>query len=100
MIVFIYITFECLNLYLKYDSTLKCGEDTNNYKKYAAMMEKIKKIPYGESDYGKIIRENMYYIDKTRFIHEIERLPNYLFLIRPRSFGKSLWINLLQYGLL
>jgi len=38
--------------------------------------------------YGKIIRKNMYYIDKTRFIHELEKLPNYLFLIRPRRFGK------------
>jgi hypothetical protein len=26
----------------------------------------IKKIPYGESDYGKIIQNNMLYIDKTK----------------------------------
>jgi len=61
------------------------------------MKQQIKKIPYGEADYGKLIRKNMYYIDKTRFIHELENLPNYLFLIRPRRFGKTLWINLLQY---
>jgi len=61
------------------------------------MIQPIKKIPYGESDYGKIINENMYYVDKTRFIHEIEKLPNYIFLIRPRRFEKSLLINLLQY---
>jgi hypothetical protein len=57
----------------------------------------IKKIPYGDSDYGKIIEQNKLYIDKTRFIHELESLPDYIFLIRPRRFGKSLWINLLQY---
>ena len=57
----------------------------------------IKKIPYGESDFGKIIKSNMYYVDKTKYIHELEALPNYIFLIRPRRFGKSLWINLLQY---
>ncbi|MBF0452355.1 MAG: AAA family ATPase, partial [Candidatus Magnetomorum sp.] len=57
----------------------------------------IKKIPYGDADYGKIIRKNKYYIDKTRFIDELEALSDYIFLIRPRRFGKSLWINLLQY---
>jgi hypothetical protein len=57
----------------------------------------IKKIPYGDSDYGKIIEQNKLYVDKTRFIHELESLPDYIFLIRPRRFGKSLWINLLQY---
>ncbi|KPA10949.1 hypothetical protein MHK_008824, partial [Candidatus Magnetomorum sp. HK-1] len=54
----------------------------------------IKKIPYGDADFGKIILENMYYVDKTRFIQELENLSNYTFLIRPRRFGKSLWINL------
>ena len=57
----------------------------------------IKKIPYGDSDFGKIIKNNMYYVDKTKYIHELEAFSNYIFLIRPRRFGKSLWINLLQY---
>ncbi len=57
----------------------------------------IKKIPYGDADYGKIIRKNKYYIDKTRFIDQLEALSDYIFLLRPRRFGKSLWINLLQY---
>jgi len=57
----------------------------------------IKKIPYGEADFGKIIKSNMLYIDKTKYIHELENLSNYIFIIRPRRFGKSLWINLLQY---
>ena len=29
---------------------------------------KIKKIPFGDSDFGKIIQQNMLYVDKTRFI--------------------------------
>jgi hypothetical protein len=57
----------------------------------------IKKITYGDSDFGKIIEQNKLYVDKTRFIHELESLPDYIFLIRPRRFGKSFWINLLQY---
>ncbi|KPA13663.1 ATPase AAA [Candidatus Magnetomorum sp. HK-1] len=57
----------------------------------------VKKIPYGDADFGKIIRNNMYYVDKTKFIRELEKFSNYIFLIRPRRFGKSLWINLLQY---
>jgi hypothetical protein len=57
----------------------------------------IKKIPYGDADFGKIIQQNKLYIDKTKFIHELESLADYIFIIRPRRFGKSLWINLLQY---
>ena len=57
----------------------------------------IKKIPYGDADFGKIIENNMLYIDKTKYIHTLEELSNYIFIIRPRRFGKSLWINLLQY---
>jgi hypothetical protein len=57
----------------------------------------IKKIPYGDADFGKIIQQNKLYVDKTRFIHDLESLSDYIFIIRPRRFGKSLWINLLQY---
>jgi hypothetical protein len=55
-----------------------------------------KKIPYGISDYARIIKENYYYVDKTRFIETLEVAPPFLFLIRPRRFGKSLWLNLLK----
>ncbi|MBF0452664.1 MAG: AAA family ATPase [Candidatus Magnetomorum sp.] len=57
----------------------------------------IKNIPYGDADFGKIILENKLYVDKTKFIITLEALSDYIFLIRPRRFGKSLWINLLQY---
>jgi len=52
-----------------------------------------KKIPYGISDYAEIAKHNFYYVDKTRFIETVEDAPRFLFLIRPRRFGKSLWLN-------
>ena len=58
--------------------------------------EKIKRIPYGISDFGMIGKEDYYYIDKTSFIKEIENTSRYLFFIRPRRFGKSLWLSLLE----
>ncbi len=45
-------------------------------------MKDAKKIPYGVSDFEAIQKENFYYVDKTRFIEEIERAPKYLFLYR------------------
>ena len=56
----------------------------------------IKRIPYGISDFRRFSREDYYYVDKTRFIGEIEKCPNFLFLIRPRRFGKSLWLSMLE----
>lgn len=55
-----------------------------------------KKIPYGISDYAEIIKSNFYYVDKTHFIEQVEAAPRFLFLIRPRRFGKSLWLNLMK----
>lgn len=57
---------------------------------------KIKRIPYGVADYVRIQRNNMYYIDKTHFIPLLEEAPYYLFFIRPRRFGKTLWVTLLE----
>ena len=57
-------------------------------------MQKIKRIPYGKSDFEAIHCENRYYIDKTMFIPEIEK-TDYIFLIRPRRFGKSLFLSML-----
>ena len=59
-------------------------------------MEKCRKIPYGISSYGTIRREGYYYVDKTRFIPKLEDAGRFLFLIRPRRFGKSLLISTLH----
>ncbi|MEM7127790.1 MAG: AAA family ATPase [Chloroflexota bacterium] len=57
----------------------------------------IKRIPYGVADYRRLQEDNNYYVDKTHFIPLIEDAPYYLFCIRPRRFGKSLWLSLLQH---
>lgn len=57
----------------------------------------LKRIPYGLADYRRMRQDNSYYVDKTRFIPLIEAQPYFLFLIRPRRFGKSLWLSVLQH---
>ena len=59
-------------------------------------MEEIKRIPYGVSSFVEVVEQNQYYVDKTMYLPLLERQPNYLFLIRPRRFGKSLTLNLLR----
>ncbi|MCP4689498.1 MAG: AAA family ATPase [Desulfobacterales bacterium] len=59
-------------------------------------MDEIKKIPYGLSTYRRIRRENYYYVDKTRYIPIIESADAFLFLIRPRRFGKSSLLSVLE----
>ena len=56
----------------------------------------MKALPYGISDFPRVMREDYYYVDKTRFIEMLERQPPYLFLIRPRRFGKSLFLVMLE----
>ena len=59
------------------------------------MADIIKKIPYGISDFEKIQLKNKYLVDKTRFIRTLED-HEYVFFIRPRRFGKSLWLSILE----
>jgi hypothetical protein len=57
----------------------------------------MKKVLYGDSNFPYMIRENGYYVDKTRYIEELERLgANYLMFLRPRRFGKSMLISMLE----
>ena len=55
------------------------------------------RIPYGISNYGKVVEEGFYYVDKTPFIPLLEKAGDYLFLLRPRRFGKSLWMSTLEF---
>lgn len=57
---------------------------------------KIKKIPYGVSDYDKIVTGNYYYVDKTPYLKIVEEVGDYLFFIRPRRFGKSLFLAMME----
>lgn len=58
---------------------------------------KVKRIPYGIGDYRRLREANAYYVDKTQFIPLLEEAAFYLFLIRPRRFGKTLWLSVLQH---
>jgi hypothetical protein len=58
--------------------------------------ESIKDIPYGISDYELIRTENYYYVDKTPYLKNLTKAGRYLFFIRPRRFGKSLFISLME----
>ena len=56
-----------------------------------------KRIPYGMMNFAVIRRDDCYYVDKTRFIPMIEEADKFFFFIRPRRFGKSLTVNMLQH---
>lgn len=56
-----------------------------------------KRIPYGMMNFAVIRREDYYYVDKTHYIPLIEQADRFFFFIRPRRFGKSLTLNVLQH---
>ena len=59
--------------------------------------ENIKRLPYGNTNFESVISENYAYVDKTRFIELLESESNKSqFFIRPRKFGKSLFITMLS----
>ncbi|MDR1765239.1 MAG: AAA family ATPase [Lachnospiraceae bacterium] len=61
------------------------------------MKDSYKMIPYGISNYKTIATKNYAYIDKTRYIEQLERVgAPYLFFLRPRRFGKSLFTSVLN----
>ncbi|MCP5497476.1 MAG: AAA family ATPase [Leptospiraceae bacterium] len=53
------------------------------------------KIAYGEASFENLISDGSIYIDKTRFIPMMENHKKFFF-IRPRRFGKSLWLSVLH----
>ena len=59
-------------------------------------MGQYKLLPYGISDYAQVKREGKYMVDKTMYLERMERTGNFLFLIRPRRFGKSLFLSMME----
>ena len=59
-------------------------------------MNEIKQIPYGVADFVSVREQNLYYVDKTMYLKELEAQPRNLFFIRPRRFGKSLFISMMR----
>ena len=56
----------------------------------------FKLIPYGIANFKQVRQENKYLVDKTMYFERMERAGNFLFLVRPRRFGKSLFLNMLE----
>jgi len=57
----------------------------------------MKKIPYGLSNFKLLKEEDYFFIDKTKYIETLENYSNrYLMFLRPRRFGKSLFIAILE----
>lgn len=55
----------------------------------------IKRPPIGMSDFRMVRNNNKYYVDKTMYIPQLEKISNFLFLIRPRRFGKSIFLSMI-----
>ena len=57
----------------------------------------MKKLPYGISDYERLMENDYDYIDKTMYIEKIEKLAEpYIMYLRPRKFGKTLFTSTLE----
>ncbi|MBK1654210.1 AAA family ATPase [Allochromatium vinosum] len=54
------------------------------------------RIPYGVADFIKLRRGHEYYVDKTHYLPLLEEAGRFLFLIRPRRFGKSLLQSMME----
>ena len=53
-------------------------------------------IPYGVSDFRRIRNERYYYVDKTQYLAQMEARDSFIFFVRPRRFGKSLFISMME----
>ena len=59
-------------------------------------MEETKRYPVGIQTFSRIIRENYIYVDKTDLVWELAHYATYIFMSRPRRFGKSLLTTTLE----
>ncbi|MDX2249207.1 MAG: AAA family ATPase [Bacteroidia bacterium] len=58
----------------------------------------MRKIPYGISYFPTLVQDGYYYVDRTAYIARLENSGDrQVFFLRPRRFGKSLWISTLQH---
>ena len=54
------------------------------------------KIPYGISNFRRIRNEGYYYVDKTQYLAMMESRDSFIFFVRPRRFGKSLFLSMME----
>src|SRR5574344_719383 len=58
--------------------------------------KELKRLPVGIQTFEKLIEQNCLYVDKTAFFPKMTAYSKYIFLNRPRRFGKSLLVSTLQ----
>ena len=58
--------------------------------------KQLRRLPVGIQTFSNIIEDNMLYIDKTEYVWNMIHLSKYIFLSRPRRFGKPLLVSTLQ----
>ena len=75
-----------------------CSKDSVKGAQKASDMENktLKRLPVGIQTYSEIVDRNCLYIDKTEYICKMMEVSKYIFLSRPRRFGKSLLVSTLQ----
>ena len=57
----------------------------------------MKKIPYGISNYEELVEDGYYYVDKTKYIEQLENLAEKrIIFLRPRKFGKTLFTSVIE----
>ena len=54
------------------------------------------KFPYGISDFRQVIGEGYYFVDRSDHIRILEEIGKQLLFLRPRRFGKSLLLSMLE----
>ena len=59
-------------------------------------MGKIKRLPTGICQFRRISDDNLYYVDKTMYLPKMEAVSDFLFFFRPRRFGKSLFLSMVE----
>jgi hypothetical protein len=80
----------------------KAGELGKNQLSLVLQQHNMINIPYGESDFHKVITGEHFYQDRTMFIEKMEKWSSdFPIFLRPRRFGKSLFVSMLHhyYGL-
>ena len=89
-----------MNLLLLDSAYPACENRTLTHRGACAVVTAVRKsfppIPYGMADFSAIRREGYLYVDKTRFIRDLEN-DRHVFLLRPRRFGKSCWVSILEH---
>ena len=59
-------------------------------------MNKVKMLPYGISSFEELRGNDMYCVDKSMYLPKLELACDFLFLTRPRRFGKSIFLSMLR----